>query len=102
MWNTTPKTPPNTKKPRILRSTVPIPGAFGSAILVITVRAIIPRISSMSAAPIIAFPALDESLPSSLSVSTVMLTDVAVSITPMNMFWRNVLVGRVVSPLLKK
>ena len=66
----------------------------GSARLVTTVRAIIPRISSMRAAPIIAFPALVDSLPSSLSVSTVMLTDVAVSIMPMNIFWRNVDVGR--------
>ena len=67
---------PNTKKTFTL----------GSAMLVITVSAIIPRISSMMAAPRMALPALVLSLPISLSVSTVILTEVAVKITPIKIF----------------
>ena len=58
----------------------------GSAILVIIVKAIIPKISSIIAAPKMALPARVFSLPISLRVSTVILTDVAVKITPMKMF----------------
>ena len=46
------------------------------------VSAIIPSTSSITAAPRIAFPALVFSLPISRSVSTVILTEVAVRITP--------------------
>ena len=74
-----------TKKATILSSTIPIRTDV-SARLVIKVRATIPRISSMIAAPRMAFPARVFSLPISLSVSTVMLTDVAVKITPINIF----------------
>ena len=42
----------------------------------------IPRISSMIAAPRMALPALVESLPSSFRVSTVIETDVAVVLLP--------------------
>ena len=58
----------------------------GSARLVTSVSAMIPRISSIRAAPRIAFPAFVDSLPSSFSVSTVMLTDVAVRMIPIKMF----------------
>ena len=57
----------------------------------ITVKAMIPRMSSIIAAPSIALPDSDFSLPSSLSVSTVILTDVAVSITPIKTFCKNTL-----------
>ena len=57
--------------------------------LMITVRAIIPRISSITAAPKMAFPALEFKTPNSFNVSTVILTDVAVMITPMNIFCQN-------------
>ena len=53
---------------------------------VITVSAIIPIISSIIAAPKIAFPERVLSLPSSFKVSTVILTDVAVKITPIKIF----------------
>ncbi len=56
---------------------------------VIRVNAMIPRISSMIAAPRMALPALVESLPSSFRVSTVIETDVAVSTTPMKRCCRN-------------
>ena len=101
IWKSTPKSPPHTKKRRIFRRTFPI-STEGSARLVTTVSAMIPRMSSIRAAPMIAFPAFVESLPSSLRVSTVILTEVAVSIIPINIFWRNTLVGRVDSPLLNK
>ena len=55
----------------------------------IRVNAMIPRISSMIAAPRMALPALVESLPSSFRVSTVIETDVAVSTTPMKRCCRN-------------
>ena len=45
-------------------------------------RITIPIISSIIAAATIVVPTLPESLPSSLSVATVTLTDVAVRITP--------------------
>ena len=48
------------------------------------VNAIIPRTSSITAAPRIAFPASVLSFPISRSVSTVILTEVAVRITPIN------------------
>ena len=51
-------------------------------------RAMIPKISSMTAAPRIALPARVFSLPISLSVSTEMLTEVAVRITPTKIFCR--------------
>ena len=46
----------------------------------------------MTAAPRIAFPAAEFNLPSSFNVSTVILTDVAVRITPMNTFCNTILV----------
>ena len=49
-----------------------------------TVRTIIPNTSSIIAALTIACPMSDFIFPSSLSVATVMLTDVAVKIVPMN------------------
>ena len=52
----------------------------------ITVRAIMPKISSITAAPSIALPDLEERRPISLSVSTVILTDVAVRIIPIKIF----------------
>ena len=54
--------------------------------LVTTVKAITPKISSIIAAPKIAFPARVLSFPSSFNVSTVMLTEVAVRIIPMKIF----------------
>lgn len=62
--------------------------------LVTTVSAIIPRISSISAAPRIAFPARVESFPSSLRVSTVIETEVAVRTIPIKINWRVLEVGR--------
>ena len=50
------------------------------------VRAIMPSTSSMIAAPRMAFPERVLSFPSSFRVSTVMLTEVAVSMTPINIF----------------
>ena len=60
---------------------------LSSAMLITTVRAMMPRISSMIAAPSIALPARVESLPISFSVSTVILTEVAVRMMPMKIFW---------------
>ena len=51
-----------------------------SAKLVTIVRAMIPKISSIMAAPRIAFPDLVFNLPNSFKVSTVILTEVAVKI----------------------
>ena len=59
---------------------------LSSAILVTIVSAIIPRISSIIAAPSIAFPERVFNFPSSFNVSTVILTDVAVRITPIKIF----------------
>ena len=89
-WKNTPKSNANAKKPSILSITITIFPDLGSASEVITVRAIMPKTSSISAAPRIAFPALLLSFPSSFSVSTVMLTEVAVRITPTNTSCRNV------------
>ena len=52
--------------------------------LVTMVRTIIPRISSITAAPRIVVPTFPFNLPNSLKVSTVILTEVAVNTTPMN------------------
>ena len=57
--------------------------------LVMIVRAMMPRISSIIAAPRIALPERVFSFPSSFNVSTVILTDVAVRITPINTFCKN-------------
>lgn len=59
---------------------------FGSVALVTTVKAITPKISSMIAAPKIAFPARVLNFPSSFNVSTVILTEVAVKIIPIKIF----------------
>jgi len=85
-----PPTPTNTKKPMIFTNTIATL-TLGSARLVITVKAIIPRISSITAAPRIAFPAFVFSFPISFKVSTEILTLVAVKITPMKKFWSVVL-----------
>ena len=77
-----------TKNAAILIRTMPIL-TLGSAKLVISVRAIIPRISSINAAPRIALPERVDSFPISLSVSTVMLTEVAVRMTPIKTFCKN-------------
>ena len=53
------------------------------------VNATIPKISSIKAAPRMALPLGVDSFPISFSVSTEMLTEVAVSMTPINMFCRN-------------
>ena len=60
-----------------------------SALLITMVRAIIPNISSIMAAPKIVFPTFEFNLSISLRVSTVILTDVAVSIVPINIFCKN-------------
>ena len=59
--------------------------------LVTIVNATIPRISSMIAAPRIALPERVLSFPSSFNVSTVILTEVAVRITPIKIFCRKIL-----------
>ena len=51
----------------------------------------IPRISSIIAAPRIAFPDRVFNFPNSFSVSTVILTEVAVSTIPIKIFWRKML-----------
>ena len=56
--------------------------------LVMTVRPMMPNTSSMMAAPRMALPERVESRPISFRVSTVILTEVAVSTTPINTFWR--------------
>ena len=80
-----PTTPENAKNPMILIRTIP---SFteSSARLVTIVSAIIPRTSSMIAAPRIAFPERLFNAPNSFNVSTVILTDVAVSTTPIKTF----------------
>ena len=94
-WKNTPKSSAKAKKPSIFSITIPIFPDSGSARDVITVSAMIPSTSSIRAAPSIALPALVLSFPSSLSVSTVILTDVAVRITPTKTSCRNVDVERV-------
>ena len=54
--------------------------------LVTMVRAMMPRTSSMIAAPRMAVPTRERSRPSSRRVWTVMLTEVAVRMMPMKMF----------------
>ena len=76
------------KKPTIFSNTMEIL-TDSSAILVINVSAMIPRISSITAAPRIALPERVFNFPSSFRVSTVILTDVAVRITPINTFCKN-------------
>ena len=56
--------------------------------LLMMVRAMMPSTSSMMAAPKMALPERVFSLPSSFRVSTEMLTEVAVRMTPMNRFCR--------------
>ena len=72
----------------ILINTLPI-STDGSAILVTIVRTIIPRISSITAAPRIVVPTAPFNLPISLSVWTVILTEVAVSTTPTNIHFKS-------------
>ena len=50
----------------------------------------IPRISSMMAAPKIAFPERVFNFPSSFNVSTVILTDVAVKMIPIKIFCKKI------------
>ena len=59
-----------------------------SAMEEMTVSTIMPKISSMTAAPKMVLATFVFSLPSSFKVSTVMLTLVAVRITPMNICCR--------------
>ena len=77
--------PENAKNPTIFSRTIPRL-TESSAILVTIVSAMIPRTSSMIAAPRMAFPERVFSFPSSFSVSTVILTDVAVRMTPIKIF----------------
>ena len=73
----------NTKYSTIFNTTV-IGLTLVSFKLVTIVSTIIPMISSITAAPRIVVPTFPFSLPISRSVSTVILTDVAVSTTPTN------------------
>ena len=57
-----------------------------SLALIKTVRATIPIISSIIAAPTIVVPDLVLSLPVSLRVSTEIVTDVAIKMTPINIY----------------
>ena len=82
------------KKATILIMTV-VKSTDVSAIPVIKVNAIIPNTSSIKAAPRMAFPLGVDNFPISFKVSTLMDTEVAVKITPINMFSKNAL-----SPLL--
>ena len=101
LLTSTPTTPTKTKKATILTKTTTML-TCAPARLVTTVSAIRPRMSSMRAAAKIVLPTLVESLPSSVRVSTVMLTEVAVRMTPMKMFWSRTLPGCANSPRLKK
>ena len=96
--NATATTIAKTKKSTILSITSPIFTDL-SAHEVTIVSAIIPRISSIRAAPRIALPDFDERRPISLSVSTVILTEVAVRIIPIKMFCKVILVGKSLSLL---
>ena len=98
-WKASPKAEANTKKPTIFSKTIQRL-VLGSAILVTTVSAIMPKISSMIAAPKIAVPALVEILPISFKVSTEILTEVAVRIIPMKTYCKKVLAGRSLEPTL--
>ena len=77
-----------TKKPPIFTNTI-IGFAEGSVKPDMNESSIIPSISSIIAAPIIAVPTGPLSFPISLRVSTVMLTEVAVNITPTNAALKN-------------
>lgn len=72
--------------------------------LVMIVKAIIPRTSSIIAAPRIALLAGVFNLPSSFSVSTVIETEVAVRTTPMKIDFSNLswLLGSSISSNLQK
>lgn len=88
--NTTPSPADRAKNPTIFKSTIQTFTEV-SARLVMMVRAMMPKISSMMAAPKMALPARVLSLPISFKVSTVMLTDVAVRMTPINIFCKKTL-----------
>lgn len=82
MWcNTTPQIVDNIKNATIFRSTKLILVELFVELVTI-VKMIIPKISSIIAAPNIAVPERVFNLPSSCKVSTVILTEVAVNITP--------------------
>ena len=72
----------NKKNSKILISTVAMPLSFGEVTPVITVNTIIPKMSSIIAAPNIDVPTFPFNFPISFNVSTEILTDVAVKITP--------------------
>ena len=80
----------NTKKATIFSRTI---ATFTeeSARLVTIVRATMPKMSSIIAAPKIAFPARVLSLPISFKVSTEILTEVAVRIMPIKIFCKKIL-----------
>ncbi len=59
-----------------------MPLSFGEVTPVITVNTIIPKMSSIIAAPNIDVPTFPFNFPISFNVSTEILTDVAVKITP--------------------
>ena len=80
-----PTTKAKTKNPAILSSTMPMLSS-PPARLHTSVSATRPSTSSMSAAARIVLPTLVSSFFISLSVSTVMLTEVAVRMVPMKMF----------------
>ena len=93
---------PATAKNNIIFINTKITLTLASLKLVTIVNAIMPNISSIKAAPNIAFPVLLLSLPSSFKVSTVILTDVAVNIIPINIFSINSFPAILAnSPLLK-
>ena len=90
------------KKATILSKTTTM-FTLESARLVTTVKATMPRMSSMIAAPKIALPARVFNFPISLRVSTEMLTEVAVKMIPIKMFCRKILApGPAIASLLKK
>ncbi len=75
-----------TKKITTFSITVPMPAVLPEAplMLITTVRTMMPMISSIIAALVIVIPTVSFNFPSSLSVATVILTDVADMIVPMN------------------
>ena len=77
------QTPTNTKNSRIFNRVTQMLTLL-SAIDEITVSTMMPKISSITAAPKMVLATLVFNLPNSFRVSTVMLTLVAVRITPMN------------------
>lgn len=86
-WNTLYMTNPtraiNTKN-SAMRMKTSAGRLSGSVKPVMTVRIMMPRMSSMTAAPRIAVPTLPRRRPISRRVSTVIETEVAVSTTPIN------------------